>query len=220
MKMAKKYTFTEAEKQLVEKAVKDLETVSSGEIVPFFVSSSDDYSEASWYSSAVLGAVTTISIGVLSYFWLLPFRLTPLEVSLMVLSALIIGFVVPLLFPGTKRWIVSSKVQNERVNQRALEAFLNEGVFNTRERVGILIFVSRLEHLVVVLGDEGINQKVDQQDWQQVVNTVVAGIKQRQIGAGLEQAIAQCKDLLLRSGFVRKPTDTNELGDSLRIGED
>ena len=44
--MAKKYTFTESEKEQVEQAVKDLETVSCGEIVPYFVGSSDDYAEA------------------------------------------------------------------------------------------------------------------------------------------------------------------------------
>lgn len=215
--MAKKYTFTDTEKQQVERAVKELEKVSSGEIVPFFVSSSDDYTEASWYSSTILAAFTTLSIGILSYFWMLPFRFTPFEVSLIVLIALIVGFLVPIVFPQSKRWIISKGQQEERVGQRALEAFLNEGVFNTEERVGILIFVSRLEHMVQVIGDEGINKKVNHEDWEHVVESVVEGIKDRRIGDGLEKAIGECKDLLLKNGFVRKPTDTNELDDGLRI---
>lgn len=215
--MANKYTFTDAEKQQVENAVKDLEKVSCGEIVPFFVSSSDEYNEASWYSSTVLAAFTTLSIGILSYFWMLPFRLTPFEVSIIILGAFIIGFLFPIVFPLSKHWIVSKGEQEERVGQRAMQAFLNEGVFNTEERVGILIFVSRREHMVMVIGDEGINKKVSQQDWEHVVETIVAGIKSRKIAEGLVKAIGECKELLIQNGFVRKSTDTNELDDSLRI---
>lgn len=218
--MAKKYTFTEAEKQRVEQAVKDLETVSSGEIVPYFVSSSDNYSEASWYSSTIFAAFTTISIGILSYFWMLPFRFTPLEVSLIILAAILLGFLFPVIFPKVKRWIISKDQQAQRVDQRAMQAFLDEGVYKTDDQVGILIFISRLEHLVVVLGDEGINQKVSQEDWQHVVDTVVQGIKAHAIGDGIVTAIGQCKELLLKNGFIIKATDTNELDDKLRIEED
>lgn len=130
---------------------------------------------------------------------------------------MLVGFLVPVLFPQTKRWIISKERQVLRAQQRAREAFLEESVFNTAERVGILIFVSRLEHMVLVMGDEGINKKVEQADWQHVVDTIVDGIKRREIGDGLVKAIDQCKELLLKNGFVRKSTDTNELDDNLRI---
>lgn len=215
--MAKRYTFTSEEKQQVEQAVKDLEKDSCGEIVPFFVRSSDDYAEASWYTSTIFGAFVGMLIGVLSYTWTLPLRLTPMEVSVVIVSAMIVGFLVPIVFPQSRRLIISKERQAERVNHRAMEAFLNEKVFETEERVGILIFMSRLEHQVLVIGDEGISKKVNQEDWQHVVDEVVAGIKARRIGDGLVKAIGLCKELLLENGFVRKSTDTNELGDELRI---
>lgn len=215
--MAKKYTFTESEKQQVEQAVKDLETVSCGEIVPYFVGSSDDYAEASWYVSTLLSGFTLVLVGVLSYTWMLPFRITPMEVAIVAFVALVIGFLFPLLFPQAKRWIIPKERQAQRVRQRALEAFLNEKVFETEERVGILIFVSRQEHMVLVLGDEGISRKVQIADWQTVVDEVVMGVKANQIGEGLVKAIGICKELLLKNGFVRKSTDTNELDDGLRI---
>lgn len=217
--MAKKYTFTDTEREQVEQAVKDLETVSCGEIVPYFVSSSDDYAEASWYVSTLLSAFTLVLIGILSYTWMLPFQMTPLEVALVAFVALVIGFLFPILLPNTRRWIVPKERQEERVHLRARQAFLDEKVFETEERVGILIFVSRLEHMVLVIGDEGISKKVQQEDWQHVVDEVVTGIKANQIGNGLANAIGLCKDLLLNNGFVRKSTDTNELDDGLRIEE-
>ncbi len=215
--MSKKYTFTDSEKAQVEQAVKDLETVSCGEIVPYFVGSSDDYAEASWYTSSLLSAFTVVIIGVLSYTWMLPFKFTPLEVSVVVFAAMLVGFLFPLIFSSAKRWIIPKERQLQRVNQRAMQAFLNEKVFQTEERVGILIFVSRLEHIVLVLGDEGISKKVDQADWQHVVEEIIIGVKTNEIGNGLVKAIALCKDLLLKHGFVRKSTDTNELHDGLRI---
>lgn len=212
-----KYTFTEAEKDQVKQAVKDLETVSCGEIVPYFVKSSDDYAEASWYMSTVFGTLAAMIIGLLSYTWMLPFRLTPLEISLVVMGAILIGFFVPVVVPATKRLIIAKDRQAERVNQRAAEAFLVEKVYKTEEKVGILIFVSQLEHMVLVVGDEGINAKVATKDWEEVVAEIVAGVKAGQTAQGLVQAIALCKDLLLKNGFVRKATDTNELDDNLRL---
>lgn len=217
--MAKKYTFTKSETEQVEQAVKDLETVSCGEIVPYFVRSSDDYVEASWYVSTLLSAFTLVLIGVLSYTWMLPFQVTPFELALIAFSTIIIGFVFPLAFPHTRRWIIPKERQEQRVQQRARQAFLEEKVFETEERVGILIFVSRLEHMVLVVGDEGISKKVNQEDWQGVVDEVIAGVKTNQIGNGLVKAINTCKELLLSNGFVRKSTDTNELSDGLRIEE-
>lgn len=215
--MAKKYTFTEAEKQAVEQAVKDLETVSCGEIVPYFVGSSDDYAEASWYVSTLLSSFTVILIGLLSFTWQLPFRFTPMEVSIVTFCAIAIGYLFPIIFPAAKRWIVPKERQAQRVNQRALQAFLNEKVFETEERVGILIFVSRQEHMVLVIGDEGISKKVVQSDWQHIVDEIIEGVKTNKIGDGLVKAISSCKDLLLKHGFVRKSNDTNELHDGLRI---
>lgn len=212
-----KYIFTEAEKEEIKQAVKDLETVSCGEIVPYFVQSSDDYDEASWYMSTLLGAFVTVVIGLLSYTWMLPFHLTPMEISLVILVSIVIGFFVPIVIPSTKRLIISREKQSERVNQRAAEAFLSEKVYRTEEKVGILIFVSQLEHRVLVVGDEGINAKVAQQDWEHVVTEVVAGIRSGATAQGLIRSIALCKELLLKNGFVRKSTDINELGDDLRL---
>lgn len=142
-----------------------------------------------------------------------------MDVALIAFAVLVIGFLFPILFPSTRRWIISKERQEQRVHLRARQAFLDEKVFETEERVGILIFVSRLEHMVLVIGDEGISKKVKHDDWQHVVDEVVAGIKARQIGDGLVKAIGLCKELLLKNGFVRKATDTNELSDGLRIEE-
>ena len=83
----------------------------------------------------------------------------------------------------------------------------------------ILIFVSKLEHKVIVLGDEGISRKVSPDDWQDIVDTVVGGIKEKEIGDGLVKAITKCKELLLSHGFKTRSDRPNELSDDLRLGD-
>lgn len=214
-----KYHFTDQEKENIKQAVQDLEQVTSGELVPYFVPSSDKYEEASWYSAAVVGLFALVVIAFLSYTWSLPVQLTPIDTALIVIGFMLAGFLTPIIFPFTVRLISSRETLDQRVYQRAIEAFLEEGIYKTNDKIGILIFVSKLEHKVVVLGDEGINQKVKTEDWQVIVDTVVKGIKDKEIGQGLVAAIGKCKELLLSHGFNTKADGPNELSDDLRIGD-
>jgi putative membrane protein len=106
-----------------------------------------------------------------------------------------------------------------RVHQRATEAFLSEEVFNTRDRTGILIFLSLLERKVLVLGDSGINARVQQSDWHDIVQRVVSGIRSGKPAEGLTDAIHQCGLLLQKHGIAIRPDDKDELSDSLRTSD-
>jgi putative membrane protein len=91
-------------------------------------------------------------------------------------------------------------------------------VFATRDRTGILIFLSLLEHKVRVLGDSGINAKVQQSDWDGVTQLIVSGIRERRATDGLVAAIRECGRLLDAHGFRRRSDDKDELSDNLRMG--
>ena len=214
-----RYHFTDQERENIKLAVQDLEQETSGEVVPYFVPSSDKYEEASWYSSAVVGLFTLVVIAFMSYTWALPVQLTPIDTSLIVIGLMLVGFLTPIVFPFTIRWITSRETLEQRVYQRAIEAFLEEGIYKTKDKIGVLIFVSKLEHKVIVLGDEGISSKVSSDDWQIIVDTVVKGIKRKEIGEGLTAAIGKCKELLLSHGFNTRSDRPNELSDDLRLGE-
>jgi len=213
-----KYHFTTQEKEEIKKAVQDLEMVTSGELVPYFVPSSDKYEEASWYSAAVVGLFALVVIAFLSYTWTLPVQLTPIDTAMIVIGFMLLGFLTPIIFPFSIRWITSKETLEQRVYQRAIEAFLEEGIYKTKDKIGILIFVSKLEHKVVVIGDEGISAKVTGNDWRIIVDTVVKGIKRKEIGSGIVDAIGKCKELLLSHGFNTRQDRPNELSDDLRIG--
>jgi putative membrane protein len=106
-----------------------------------------------------------------------------------------------------------------RVRQRALAAFMEEEVFNTNERTGILLFVSLFEHRVVVLGDAGINATVEPREWEEVVSVIAAGIRAGRPGAALAEGIRLC-GALLAARVERRPRDTDELANRLRTAEE
>ena len=106
-----------------------------------------------------------------------------------------------------------------RVHRRAALAFLDEEVFDTRDRTGILIFVSLFEHRIEVLGDTGINAKVQPEEWVEVVDLIREGILARDLAGGLVSGIERCGDLLNRRGVAVRPDDTDELHDGVRVSD-
>ncbi len=119
--------------------------------------------------------------------------------------------------PVVRRLVISDDEMEREVRQRAVEAFVAHEVFATRKRTGVLIFLSLFEHRVVVLGDTGINARVAEGEWDEIVAGIVAGIKQRQPGRALVEAIGRCGELLQRQGVERRSDDTNELPDRLHL---
>lgn len=214
----KQHLFNQSDLDRITEAVRAAESKTSGEIVPYFVERSDDYTVTSWRSGAILASIATLASLVLytmSKSWL-PFGV--MEISGIIVAAFLLGFLLARSLPPYKRFLLGHATIDQRVSQRASIAFLSEEVFKTRERTGILIFLSFFEQRVIVLGDSGINTKVQKSDWDGIVNTIVKSIHQNRLADGLVDAIGQCGNLLQQHGVERRRDDTDELSDSLRIG--
>ncbi len=211
--------FSPADRERIAAAVRKAESRTSGEIVPYVVGRSDSYEEAEWRCGALLGAATLAAFSIIySYtsIWL------PLSVAELVIAALlagVVGVLLPKMIPPVKRLFAGEALMHTRVAQRAAEAFISEEVFKTRDRTGILIFLSMLEHKVLVLGDSGINAKVKPEDWNDIVNRIVLGIRSGKTAEGLLDGIEQCGILLQKHGVAIRPDDTDELPDSLRTND-
>lgn len=208
--------FSSADIERISAAVRDAESRTSGEIVPYVVAESDDYEEAEWRGAALLGTLALTGTAIhdfVSARWLL---FGPAEVALAGLLAGALGLLLVKFVPALKRLLAGRSLMRYRVQQRAAEAFIAEEVFATRDRTGILLFVSVLEHQVLVVGDGGINRKVEKFEWEGVVQQIIAGIRAGKAVEGVVGAIRSCGELLQRAGVERRPDDTDELGNRLR----
>ena len=89
-------------------------------------------------------------------------------------------------------------------------------VRKTEAGTGILIYVSLYERMVRVQGDDTISAKMDQSDWDAVLDTVIDGLKADRASQGIAQGILKSGELLSHH-FPIQPGDVNEIGNDLRI---
>jgi len=209
--------FSPEDLERIKKAVRDAESKISGEIVPVFVEKSGIYGIAT-YRAALLGAASVFLFIIIFdryvptlavYDPVFIFTFVMIGGFIGALKAHFIGFV--------KRWMLNQDHMDQATRKRAETAFLEEEVFNTRQRTGILIFISFFEHEVIVMADKGISKVVDQKEWDAIVRIMIENIKKGKVTDGIVSAITRCGEILLEKGFVISPDDVNELGDDLRL---
>jgi putative membrane protein len=116
----------------------------------------------------------------------------PAFIFLVVVLGGVIGAALPHFSDGVKRLLISRSYQDLMTRQCAENAFLEEEVFNTRQRTGIMIFVSFFEHEVIVMADQGISKVVEQKQWDQIVHEIIKSIREGKTVEALESGIKKC----------------------------
>jgi putative membrane protein len=211
--------FSPADHAAIEAAVRDVERRTAGEVVPYAVESSDTYARGLWIAAtlgALLAGIAAAALHRVAGGW---GDAWAAWIALPPLVGAAAGWTAALGAPALRRGLVSAEVLEERVRQRARAAFLDEEVFRTRERTGVLLFVSLLERRVVVLPDRGIAARVPPAEWEAVVAAVVAGMRRREPGRALADGIARC-GAILAAHLPAGPDDRDELPGQLRFGRD
>lgn len=199
--------FSEPERERIRQAVVAAESKTAGEIVPMIVTSAARYTEIE-----LLGLIAGLCAGmIVEWFWSDPwgsphFQLWPVFGALAGFLLCRIGDVKRILAPRSRI--------GDAVHRLGLASFTEQGLHCTKDHTGILILVSLLEHRVEVLADRGINQKVTQDTWDEVVHTITAGIKSGQACDAFCKAIARCGDILA-THFPRQADDKDELSNRL-----
>lgn len=209
--------FSADDREAIRRAAAAAEERTSGEIVPYVVNRCDGYEEACWKLAALAAMAAAAVAGAIHVeggFW---GGLGVLWMTLPVVAAGVAGYLVPLWWPGLRRRLVPPEVFDQRVRQRAAQAFLEEEVFATRDRTGVLLFLALFEHRVVVLGDAGINARVEPGDWAGISARVAVGIRQDRAAAALVEAIEEVGALLEEKAVDIRPDDVDELPDDLRV---
>ena len=219
--MKLKQKFSEEDLQRIKAAVREAEAKISGEIVPVIVERSGAYAIANYKGSLIFSALSFVLMIILDRYIIEDASHTlyydPLFIFSVVVAGGAIGALLPNLFPALKRWLVSRAYMDESCRQSAENAFLEEEIFNTRHRTGIMIFISFFEHEVIVMADRGISKVVEQGEWDKIVAELISHIRAGKVVEGVEAGIRRCGEILLEKGFRKTSDDINELRDDLRI---
>ncbi len=213
--------FNPEDLERIKAAVKQAESKISGEIVPFFVEKSSHYTLANYKAGAIGAAMVFFLIVLIDSYSpsIAKYMYDPMVIFALVMLGGFIGALKANYINFVKRLMLSQSYMDQATHKRAQGAFLQEEVFNTSQRTGIMIFISFFEHEVIVMADKGINKVVEQKEWDSIVRTIVDHVKKDKIIDGIEKAILRCGEILLEKGFVISPGDINELKDDLRLEE-
>jgi putative membrane protein len=209
-----KIKLNEEEKNQISEAIKRAESLTSGEIVPVFRDRSGRYEEARWRGSIFS---ITIALFLLLFFERAQWNAAPFTTpftAIMLFVAGLAGYFTFHLGPAfLQRMIIGKRAMKEQVNQAAFTAFVQKEIFRTKDRTGVLIFISEFERHVVVIGDSGIHAHVKEGEWNAIVKIIVTGLRSGNMAKGVIQAVEACGAILEKSSLPRQPDDQNELPD-------
>lgn len=202
--------FDDAARTRVRDAVRQAEAASRGEIVPMVVERCESYPEARLRAAGLFAALGTLVFALTPIHAMGWFLLPAVQVA-----AAGIGALLAFISPFEQLFIARARLTRTAVS-RATQAFVEEGVTRTAEGTGVLLFVALFEHTAVVLGDEGINAKMGD-DWAQVKDALVRGMRQGDPASGFIEAIGLC-GARLAEHFPKTEgvSEPNELDDRLR----
>ena len=101
------------------------------------------------------------------------------------------------------------------VEKAARRAFSRLGVTRTQARNGVLFFIVPSRRLFVVLGDQGIHEKVGQQFWDDVAAHLSEEFHEGHFTEGLVRGIAEVGNQLAAHFPYDRASDINELSDNV-----
>jgi len=227
-------TLTPSDLAAIEAAVREAEARTSGEIYCVVAEESADYhaTPLAWAAGVALLAPALLLLGGVHVSapeifggW------SAAQVSqaaehaardaligaVLLQAALFVVTLILVALPPVRRALTPRGFKRERVRRRAQEQFAAKNLHLTRERTGVLIFVSFAERMAELVADEGIAARVDPNVWDQAMAALTDGLRRGDPGAGLAAAIGLCGEVLA-THFPPAPGDNpDELPNSVVV---
>lgn len=203
-------SFTERDQRAVHEAVAAAERRTVGEILPVVVERSDPHPGADW-----LAALCCLLVGTSLLAGWLPWE-RPL---LLLLSQFVMagaGFCLARVLPDFKRVFIFEDRATAVAEEQAFQEFYANGLHKTEAATGVLLFVSVLEHRVIILADEGIDSKVDEDFWADTDDAILDGIRKGSLSDGLISGVQRAGERLAEF-FPCEEGNRNEIPDRVIV---
>ena len=100
------------------------------------------------------------------------------------------------------------------VEKRSLVVFNKLKLNETQLRNGVLIYLAVRDHKFAILGDEGINNVVEDNFWNDVKDLMLSHFHEGRFADGLVEGIMRCGEKL-KTYFPYQSDDVNEIPDEI-----
>ncbi len=103
-------------------------------------------------------------------------------------------------------------LRGQTARQRAHEVFAREGVWDTAENSGVLLYINWADHNIEVVADRGINAQVMQAQWEAICQVIEQSFRAGRFEDGVIDGIEQITALLTQH-FPADSDNLDELSD-------
>jgi putative membrane protein len=197
---------------LIEKLITEAELKTKSELVPMIVHHSDIYPAAHFRAAIIMSFLFSLIL----YFSPLSI-INPIYFLWIQLPGLYVGYLLGHI-PLIKRALITKDEVNHEVTQRAYEAFFHHNLHITKEHNGVLIFVSVMEKKIKIITDVGINKKIEQKIWDDIISDFAKYIRNGKFIQGLQETI-KATSAVLENYFPAEGEALNELKNDLILEE-
>ena len=196
---------TEKQKDSLEERIRALESRTNAEIVMVLAKRSDNYG----YAPTLFAACTSMLIPLASLFW--PFWLSLSEVVFIQFMAFF-GLTILLRIPTLVRLVVPRRTKFLRASNIAMRQFLTQQVHTTKDNLGLLIFVSELEHYIEIIPDHGLT-RIENTVWEMAITNAIPLLQRGRVEESFKSIIDLIGSELVE--HFRKTRDKAELPNRL-----
>ncbi len=219
--MAQVIRISEADIDLVTRAVGEAEARSDAEIATIVAERSDNYNDVPLIWAALVALLAlAVYAGFPDFYIGLLDRLTGgWHIWTMRELLTVIVFATTIKFLAT-RYILAwwplrmaftpAKTKTRRVRARAIALFKASTERRTRTRTGVLVYLSLAEHRAELVADEAIIAKVSPEAWGAAMAAMIDHLKADRPGEGMAAAVKAIGDVLSEH-FPHSGTDPDEM---------
>lgn len=109
------------------------------------------------------------------------------------------------------------KTSDKTPIERAKEVFNSLEMYKTKDRNGVLIYIGIESHSFAIIGDEGINNKVESDFWECTKDLILKHFKNQEYKIGLVKGIINVGEKL-KAFFPYQNNDIDELSNEISRG--
>lgn len=199
----------DATKALIQVRIADVERTCDSELVCLVTKRSARYVIYPLLIAAILSLMLPLTQAVAGWFGFHDFTLSFLHQTTFFAVLAFLFTCTPIRHMVTPKWL-----QHQNCARYSTEQFFRNHLHETRARNAILLFVSREERYVTIVADKGINERVKQSDWDDLILGFVSALKADDMANGFLSIIDGAGDLLIKHFPVESPK-TDELPNHL-----
>ncbi len=199
---------TESEQRQVAEAIDRIELGTDAEVVTVLAAQADDYHYIPLLWASVLALLLPGPLMLL---------FTGFAAGYILLAQWLVFILLALIFrlPKLTSRLIPRSVRHWRAANLARRQFVELNLHHTDGDTGMLIFVSEAERYVEILVDRGISERIDNQAWENIVQTFTTDVREGRVLAGFLRCIDSCGVLL--GEHIPATHERNELPNRLVV---